>query len=549
VADNFGVNRTNEIYVLDSKRRILYHGAIDDQYGIGYQRASAEHEYLIDALTQILAGEKVAVAQTQGIGCLVGRELTENKVAKITFHNQVERIFQQNCQSCHREGQIGPFVLKTYKDAKGWASMIQEVVSNKRMPPWLASKKYGHFVNDRSLSQQEADTIVAWVDAGAPEGDVKDAPLPVEFPTGWVIGQPDAILELPVTYEVPAEGTVPYQHFQVKTDFDEDKWVIAGEIQPGDPSVVHHVLTFVVPPMSDEEFAEFSRENFDNERAKDRAKKTRKELIAERKARIKKTKARKSKSGGVLPDGVGNFIVNNQRKRERNDLSFREGISFFIGNVPGTMPQVYPEGTAKLLPKGSSIIFQMHYTPNGKKAFDKTKLGLKFAKTPPKHVLRTASAVNFRFEIPPNDAHHRVGATMPIKRDMKLVALTPHMHLRGKAFKYEMEFPDGKTQTLLEVPRYDFGWQIRYVLAKPLFVPKGSRLFCSAVFDNSPDNPWNPDPNETVYWGDQTWEEMMIGFYDYIDMSPVDADRQVEKKADARTKDHAILAEPQAAAK
>jgi hypothetical protein len=268
----------------------------------------------------------------------------------------------------------------------------------------------------------------------------------------------------------------------------------------------------------------------------------------ERKERMKNAKAKKSKSGGVLPDGIGEHLARSQKKGEQNDLGFQEGISFFIGNVPGTMPLVFPEGSAKFLPKGSGIIFQMHYTPNGKATKDKTIMGLKFAKTPPKHVLRTASAVNFRFEIPPNEANYQIGATMPIKRDVTLIALTPHMHLRGKAFRYEVEFPDGRMETLLEVPRYDFGWQIRYVLDKPLLLRKGSRMFCSAVFDNSTDNPWNPDPNQTVYWGDQTWEEMMIGFYDYIDLAPTQAGAPPEKK-DPQAQAEKAFGEPQASAK
>ena len=208
------------------------------------------------------------------------------------------------------------------------------------------------------------------------------------------------------------------------------------------------------------------------------------------------------------------------KKSARERAAGSEGMGFFISNVPGQMPHIFPEGSAKLLPKGWDIIFQVHYTPNGKKVTDLTKLGVVFTDKAPTYAVKTTAAGQPFFKIPPNDPNYVVGAKFAVKKDIKILAFLPHMHLRGKAFKYEVVFPDGRTETMLDVPKYDFGWQIRYVLAKPLMVPKGSEIFCRAVFDNSSDNPWNPDPNREVRWGDQTWDEMMIGFMKYIEDEP-----------------------------
>jgi peroxiredoxin len=574
-ADAFGVMRTNEVFVLDASRRIVYHGAIDDQYGIGYQRPKADNTYLRDALAQTLAGQSISTPRTQAFGCVVGRDLkADGKPADVTYHNQVARIFQQNCQSCHREGQIGPFVLDTYKDAKGWAGMIKEVVSERRMPPWHADPKHGEFINDRSMSQAEIDTVVAWVDAGAPEGDIADSPKPVEFSkTEWLIGEPDAIFELTEAYEVPAEGTVDYQYFRVKTNFDDDKWISAGEIRPGAPGVVHHVLTFVRPPGSyfggrgggdrhrrdrdgdgdggrsrrfrggdrdqgdrgrdgDDREARAGRDSKDGQEGEDRPRFGRRG-DGESSTGRRLSGREGGSSGGLLPSGVGRF-AGAGKKSARERATGGEGLGFFISNVPGQMPHIFPEGSAKLLPKGWDIVFQMHYTPNGKTATDRTKLGVRFTEKPPTFAVKTSAAGQPFLRIPPNDANHIVGAKFPVKEDMKILAFLPHMHVRGKAFKYEVSFPDGRTETVLDVPKYDFGWQVRYVLANPLMVPKGSEIFCRAVFDNSSDNPWNPDPSQEVRWGDQTWEEMMIGFFDYVDLEPIDQEAFEKEAKDDR---------------
>ena len=508
-ADGFGAYRTNETFLLDGQRRIVYHGAIDDQYGIGYQREAAAHNFLTDAIDQHLAGKAVETKVTAAAGCIIGRERAAQAKAKITYHNQIERIFQNSCQSCHREGQIGPFVLKTYDDAKGWAGMIKEVVSQKRMPPWMANPKYGHFQNDRALAQIEIDQIVEWVDSGAPKGSPADAPVAMTFPeSAWLIGEPDLILKMPEPFLVKAEGTVEYQYFSVPTNFKEDRWVTATQVKAGAPGVVHHVICFIRPGEEAKHYDQRSRRS-------------------EREKEAGKRRNSSSGGGGLLPARAA---------RRRSGSGFANGM--LGATVPGQMPSVAPEGCATLVPKGSNILFQMHYTPNGKAIEDQTEIGIIFAKEPPTHAVRVAAAGNYTFRIPPNDPNFTVGAKYPIKSDIMLLGFTPHMHLRGSAFRYEVVYPDGKSEVLLDVPKYDFGWQITYRPEKPIFLPKGTEMFCKGSWDNSADNPWNPDPTQEVRWGDQSWEEMMLGWFSYVDKTPIDHE--------ARSRDKKDLGEPRA---
>jgi peroxiredoxin len=515
VADLFGAYRTNEVFLVNPYGWIQYHGAIDDQYGIGYQRAAADNHFLKEGITQFLAGEQIATPRTTGIGCVIGRVFEEDKTVKVTFHQEVERIFQHNCEQCHRAGQIGPFELNTYEDAKGWAGMIKEVVSNKRMPPWHANPIYGKFINDRALTENEVKTIVEWVDTGTPKGDPADAPPAMSYPTGdWIIGQPDVVLELPEAFSVPAEGTVDYQYFRVKTNFDKDVWVKAAEIQPGEPAVVHHVIAFIRPEAEADRFIQQNQQFSKRDKGIERENASDQRTSGNRSSRFRSSK---KSSGGLLPDGVGRAIGRANRGETRGEGGFAGGI--LAGNVPGNMPFVAPDDTAKLIPKGAVIVFQMHYTTCGKAVKDRTRLGLIFADQPPKYDLKVTSAGNYTFRIPPGADNYKVGAKYTVKQDMKIIDFLPHLHLRGKAFRYEVVFPDGREEILLDVPRYDFGWQITYKLDKPVFLPKGTEIFCTATYDNSANNPWNPDPNAEVRWGDQTWHEMMLGWFTYIDLA------------------------------
>jgi peroxiredoxin len=454
VADAMGAVRTPEVFVLDGERVVRYWGRIDDQYGIGVAHKESRHAWLADALDELLAGKAVSTPSVPSVGCHIGRIQQPEANAEVTWSNQISRIFQKRCVECHREGEIAPFALTEYEEVVGWADMIAEVVSEKRMPPWHADPKYpahGRFANDRSLTEAEEDLIDRWVRAGAPEGDANQLPPPVvDEVAGWQLPrEPDVVVSMDEPFDVPAEGEVRYIYQQVDPGFTEDKWVQAVEVVPGNRAVVHHVLVLVRPP-KDKDVPAYARSEW-----------------------------------------LG-------------------------GYVPGLRARPYPKGMAKLIPAGSTLIFQLHYTPNGSPAKDRSKVGLILADPAEiDHAVVTTKAANRGFEIPPGDANYNVEAksgSLPV--DVKLLAFMPHMHLRGKSFSYEAVFPGEKTEMLLDVPRYDFNWQTSYRLAEPITLPAGTRMHCVAHFDNSEDNLANPDPTRAVTWGDQTWEEMMIGYFD-----------------------------------
>jgi len=357
----------------------------------------------------------------------------------VTFNKDVAPIFYKSCVECHRAGEIAPMPLMTYKDARPWARSIKENVVGRVMPPWHADPHYGEFANDRRLSQAEVDTIAAWVDGGAKEGDAKDLPPAPQFTEGWQIGKPDQIFYIPTEFPVPADGVVDYKYFTVPTNFKEDMWVQAAEIRPDQRGVVHHIIVF------------------------------------------------------IQKDG---------------DPQQR----LLVGYAPGEQPAVMSKGLARKIPAGSKLVFQVHYTPNGTAVKDHSYVGLIFAKQPPKQEILTRPVMNARFAIPPGDPNYKVESSYTFTEDSHIHSLMPHMHVRGKDFEYRVTYPDGTSKVILSVPRYDFAWQSNYLLKEPVAAPKGTRLDCVAHFDNSEKNKYNPDPKIEVRWGDQTWEEMMIGW-------------------------------------
>ena len=395
---------------------------------------------------------------------------------EITFHKDVEPLLQAHCHTCHRPGEAAPMSLLNYDDARKWGAAIKEAVALRKMPPWFADPAHGKFANDRRLSQEQVDTITRWVDGGKKEGDPKDEPKPITFAEGWAMGKPDAIVEMPTAYEVPAKGTVDYVYIAVPTGFTEDKWVQTVEVRPGERSVVHHIVMIVRPP-------------------------------------------------GVryLPDakpGVPYFPPKNDKKEHPEDtgkgqFQFSGAIEMIGVYVPGGLPYEVRPGQARFIPKGSDVIFQMHYTTNGKATADKSRIGFIFAKEPPKERVVNTFISNLNLHIPPMEADHEVHARVTLYEDATLQSFFPHMHVRGKGMEYRATYPTGETEVLLNVPKYDFNWQITYFLEKPKLLPKGTVIDCIARFDNSPNNPANPDPKSDVYWGEQTWEEMLAGFVDF----------------------------------
>ncbi|MBC7820788.1 MAG: redoxin domain-containing protein [Planctomycetaceae bacterium] len=451
LADAVGAERTPEIVVLDQKRAIRYVGRIDDQNGIGFRRDTAKRRDLKIAIEELLADKPVSVATTEVEGCFIGKVREPKQGAEITYSKHVAPILQNRCMNCHRPGQVAPFAMTGYDEVAGWAETIAEVVKDNRMPPWHASPDHGKFANARNLPDDEKRVILDWVKAGAPEGDRSDLPPPKSYTDGWQLPrEPDLIVQMrDKPYDVPASGTVRYQYFVVDPKLAEDKWVTAAEIQPGERSVVHHVLVFA---KSDSDMRKF--------------------------------------------DGEGAFLA---------------------AYVPGFLPQQYPAGMAKLVPAGSKLIFQIHYTPNGKATKDTSRIGLLFAdeKSVTHAVMTSEARKSGGLIIPPNADNSRHEANSPKSPvDVQLLNLMPHMHVRGKSFRYELQSADGRKETVLDVPRYDFNWQTSYRLAEPLQVSAGSSMHVVAHYDNSQSNLNNPNPNATVRWGEQTWDEMLIGYFD-----------------------------------
>jgi hypothetical protein len=371
-----------------------------------------------------------------------------------TFSKDVAPILFKNCSGCHRPGEIAPMSLLSYKETRPWAKAIREKVATREMPPWHPDPKYGTWENDRRLSQKEIDTIVGWVDGGAPEGNAKDLPAQPKYASGWQIGEPDIIFHMPTEFTVPAEGSVPYQHFTVPTGFKEDRYIQALEARAGNLSVVHHIVMYVREP-------------------------------------------------GQPAAGP------------RGQRKFNIGDGILGALSPGMTPFIAKPGEAKLIKAGSQLVFQMHYTPNGTAAKDKSMVGLIFAKKPVDKIIHTKAAFDVQFVIPPGATNHEVKAEYEFEQDSHIISLMPHMHLRGKDIVYRAIYPDGRSEILLSVPRYNFNWQVYYYPTKPLAVPRGTRIEAVAHYDNSTNNKMNPDPTRAVRFGEQTWDEMMNGFFDF----------------------------------
>jgi hypothetical protein len=390
----------------------------------------------------------------------------------VTFHKDVEPIMQARCQGCHRPGETAPMSFLTYQDVRPWAKAIREAVLVKKMPPWYADPHFGKFENDRSLPQKDVETLVAWADGGAKEGDPKLAPKPVTFVDGWGIGKPDVVFEMPHPFPVAASGTVEYQYIVMPTGFKEDKWVQIAEARPGNRAIVHHIIAFIREPGS--------------------------KFLKDAKPGIPFVPEKKKNSGG------GNN--NNDEPSLQSEL--------LVGFAPGMAPAFFRPGQARLVKAGSDLVIQMHYTASGTPGEDRSRIGIIFAKEPPKERVITLAAINGKFTIPAGDANYRVDSDFTVNDEIKLVDLMPHMHLRGKDFEFRAVYPGGEKETLLRVPKYDFNWQLFYYLADQKVLPKGTKIECTAHFDNSAANAANPDPKSEVKWGDQSWEEMMIGWFD-----------------------------------
>ena len=382
-----------------------------------------------------------------------------------TFTKDVAPILFEHCAACHRPNHLAPMSLMSYNDARPWARAVKTKVLAREMPPWGAESGFREYKNDASLSQAKIDTLVAWVDGGSPKGHDADMPEPPTFADGWSIGEPDLIFTMLEPFEVPADGVVPYVYVTVPTNLTEDIWISAHEFRPQDRRVLHHVIPRVLEDDGKPATAEVSLR-------RDRT----------------RTEARGARVGGYVPNRLGT---------------------------------VYESGVAVRLPAGADIEAQMHYTTIGVPVSDQSSWGVVLAKAPSTKLRRAGggSVSNFGFRIAPGSDNHEVRATTTFEKGTYLSSMMPHMHVRGKSARYTIVYPDGRREVALWVPSYDFNWQLSYELEEPIFMPEGSQLEVVFHYDNSTANRYNPDPTAEVGWGDQTWEEMMLGFYGTVEVS------------------------------
>ena len=442
--------RTPEVFILDRTGTILYWGRIDDQYGVGYARASAKQQFLKQALEELRGGQSISIPQTTPIGCFIGRAHKALEDAGVTYHNTVAAIMKKHCVECHQDGEIAPFSLTNYDNVSAWADTVGEVIEQGRMPPWHANPEYGSFANARRMSEEEKKNIALWIDQGCPRGEQDPAPTVsplINHPPVRSNQSFDQIIPMRSDpFSVPAEGTVEYQYFVVDPEFKEDRWVSSAEVLPGNREVVHHAIVFISAPNQDS--------------------------------------------------------LNNS--------------GWLSAYVPGQRVAPLAEGQARKIPAGSRLIFQMHYTPNGGLTSDKTKVGLTFTEEENvREEVVTLITANRHFKIPPEAPNHQVISKLTeFPPQAQLTALVPHMHLRGKSFRIIHQDNLGEEEILLDVPQYDFNWQHVYRLNQPIPLDDAEQIRCIAHFDNSKDNIVNPDPTATVRWGDQSWEEMMIAFFE-----------------------------------
>jgi mono/diheme cytochrome c family protein len=442
----------------------------------------------------------IMVCAIGAAGPLLAQSPAPSPAAGPTFSKDVAPIFYKNCTSCHRQGEIGPMPLLTYQDARPWAKSIAAKVASGAMPPWHADPAYGEFLNDRRLSSADKEAILQWIANGAPEGNPADLPAPPKYAEGWQIGQPDAVFALREDYPVPAAGTIEYKYFEVPTNFTEDKWVQAFEVRPGDRSVVHHVIVFARAPAKPK--PEGDQANAQNGGAQ---------------------KPRRQGPFSFAPgmEEPKNDEVEAAKRAPANDRPAPKGIGSFVAAfAPGQAVRTYAEGTAIKIPAGATLVFQMHYTASGKATTDRSKIGVIFAKQPPRQEVVIAALQNANFTLPAGAPDVRVDAEMTLNQDMTIWSMLPHTHVRGKRWHLEATYPDGRTETILDVPRYDFTWQTDYVFKQPLHLPKGTKVRTSAWYDNSAANKSNPDPTLDVHWGDQTWQEMQFTAFAFTLDSP-----------------------------
>ncbi|MFT5462844.1 MAG: mono/diheme cytochrome c family protein [Planctomycetota bacterium] len=467
------LHRTTEFLLYDEALTLAYRGAVDDQLGRGINSlAEPTHRFVEDALTAVSRGDLPEIQATTAPGCELAPEPAGAKaVAALdamqggpTYHRDIARLFQRRCVECHRPGGVAPvsIMLNTYEQVRGRRLMIRTVVEDDVMPPWFAAHDTGPWLRDRSLTPEEKAMLLAWIEADAPEGDPSEAPLSREFFEGWGIGEPDVTIALAEPFTVPAEGVVDLQELAAEHVTREDMWVTAMQILPTAPEVVHHVVILMKSPEP------------------------------------------------PLPKRVREELAPWQKRRG--------GWEFLGGYLPGKGPRVYPENAARFIPKGSVIQFVMHYTPSGREIADQTRIGFKTTDEIPDMVAQAYVMKNEDIAIPAGSQDVAVEDEWILPKDIRLISLTPHMHLRGSRFLVYVQEPGMEEERILELPRWDDAWQFSYSPPQPISFPKGTRFRVVGIYDNSPMNmnlaqgDWEQD----VVNGPQVWDEMLMMAIEWV---------------------------------
>lgn len=427
-------------------------------FQIKYRGPVANH--LAAALDQITAGEEVSNPVLAVSGCEIAYEMTSETT--ISYAEDIAPLLAENCATCHREKGIAPFALNNYQSVQGWSPMIREVVMTRRKPPGQIDHQVGKFDGAPGMTNLEIQKLMNWIEAGSNNQSNSDPLTQLSWPESkWTLGEPDLVVKIPAQ-QIPATGVLDYRNLAVPlTELTESRWVRGSEVSPGDPTVVHHVIPSVIPP-----------------------------------------------AGGEAR-GEGRNSV----------LDLNPEVPTLAGYAPGYLNRMQDENTGALLEAGSTIVFQMHYTTSGKETVDETELGIYFYPEGviPEERISGRPAVSWDINIPPGAKEHPMSASLVLDRDVYLQSVLPHMHFRGKRVKYIAQLPDGTEQLLFNQPHYNFNWQLTYHFEEPVFLPEGTAILVDGSFDNSAQNPFNPDPSISVYGGEQSWEEMFFGFMTWKD--------------------------------
>ena len=463
VAESLGVKRTCEVFLIDpAKKEIVFHGPVDDRADYETQRLVVEHNYLRDALTAMLAGEPVAMDVPESPGCLITFPTqTVDRDRRISYSEEIVPILKNRCVTCHQEGAIAPWAMNSYRQVRGWGSMMREVVMTKRMPPGQIDDEIGEWLDVHDITPEEQSTLVHWLDAGAPRDGSEDALTQIAgLDAGWILGEPDLIVDIP-PQEVPATGTLDYRYVTLPLNLTEAKYVRAYQFNIDHHAQVHHITTSTV-------------------------------------------------------------MLDQDTNTNPNDRS-RSG---FAGYAPGKPLGRYLDNVGYKVVPGMAIRASLHYTTNGKAIVDNSKIGLYFHDHVPTHEIYRWSASNNRFVIPPNTHDHPIRGERTVREDSYLYNLQPHMHFRGKRVLYTAYYPDGTVEKLLNVPNYQFNWQMIYTPKEPIFLPKGTKIVAEGAFDNSAMNLANPDPSQEIRYGPQSWDEMFIAHMQIGKVAETDSDKK-----------------------